>query len=512
MRAKECHDLHEKRTFTMKVDEGSRVALPSTSWLAACAQITDCMDNRVLKAVKHLLPSRERMVNMAIGSRDTTNVGTALYPGRGNIVRVARYQARVDEGTNQIDVINTEEVTETYGEMISCTSCVNHGEAFLVVYNNTDRALYLPGGLLKLRVTPVLSLPICSTASTEFKQLKEKFSRKPTPKSEGKRMPRTIVTWSCDGLTERITHGDLNAFYHEIKEFTPDVITLQQIKWRADPQDHTKVCPETEDEKNYALLEEALSPHYHIYLNLSERPYGGQMTLAHKDCHQPQLSYSLSEELGRDISGRITKLIYSDMDIWSIWAPTLGKKDPQRLARREKWDKNLWKALNTDPVRHKIVVGNFQAVLEDHQMSRTPNYWLRKCQNPNLLGLRDESQDIGDEGYPTTTANERTRLAEGMANAFLKDPQSKRARSRPQFTWQGEKKDQQLVTTYTLVSNSILQSGGVEANTTIEPVKALDPFLGSSNRPMWLSLKENWKAKAMENDEDRMKYGVEGID
>ena len=29
---------------------------------------------------------------------------------------------------------------------------------------------------------------------------------------------------------------------------------------------------------------------------------------------------------------------------------------------------------------------------------------------------------------------------------------------------------------------------------------------------MWLSLKENWKAKAMENDEDRMKYGVEGID
>ena len=268
-------------------------------------------------------------------------------------------------------------------------------------------------------------------------------------------MPRTVVTWSCDGLTERITHGDLNAFYHEIKEFTPDIITLQQVKWRADPQDHTKVRPETDDEKNYALLAEALSPYYQICLNLSERPYGGQMTLVHKDCHQPQLSYSLSDELGRDVSGRITKLSYPDMDIWSIWAPTLGKKDPQRLVRREKWDTNLWTALNTDPVRHKIVVGNFQAVLEDHQMSRTPNYWLRQCQNPNLLGLCDASQDIGDEGYPTTTANERTRFAEGMANAFLKDPQSKPAKSRPQFTWQGAKKDQQQVTTYTLVSNSL---------------------------------------------------------
>ena len=43
------------------------------------------------------------------------------------------------------------------------------------------------------------------------------------------------------------------------------------------------------------------------------------------------------------------------------------------------------------------------------------------------------------------------------------------------------------------VSNRL--GGGVEANTTIEPVNTKDPFLGSSNRPKWLSLKEDWKER-----------------
>ena len=113
---------------------------------------------------------------------------------------------------------------------------INQGEAFLVVYNNTERALYLSGGKLKLTVTPILNLPICSTASTEFQRLKTQHSVRPTePQKARLPTPRSFVTWYCDGLTDRITSGDLNAFYREIKEFTPDVIAIQQVKWKAHP-------------------------------------------------------------------------------------------------------------------------------------------------------------------------------------------------------------------------------------------------------------------------------------
>ena len=119
-------------------------------------------------------------------------------------------QARVDEGTNQVEVLNTDEIEMEYGRMITCTDCVNHGEAFLVVYNNTDRAK------LKLSVSPVINLPICSTASSEFQQMKAKHSaeHKVTDDLPG---PRTFVTWSCDDLSERITNGDLIVFIRRLK-------------------------------------------------------------------------------------------------------------------------------------------------------------------------------------------------------------------------------------------------------------------------------------------------------
>ena len=41
--------------------------------------------------------------------------------------------------------------------------------------------------------------------------------------------------------------------------------------------DHTRVLPNSEDADNYELLSTALAPHYQLYLNLSDRQYGGQM-------------------------------------------------------------------------------------------------------------------------------------------------------------------------------------------------------------------------------------------
>ena len=158
------------------------------------------------------------------------------------------------------------------------------------------QVLYLPGDMLKLAITAMLALPICSKSSTEFKELKRAHS---TPNTQQmRRLPKSFVTWTCDGLTDRITQEDLlNCFYNEIKEFVPDVIAFQQVKWRARPDDHTQVLPNSEDADNYELLSTTLAPHYQLYLNLSDRQYGGQMLLVHKNCRQP---HSVSYSFGAD--------------------------------------------------------------------------------------------------------------------------------------------------------------------------------------------------------------------
>ena len=78
MRLLECHDLHERKVLTFKREEDQRFSIPTASWLAACHQIGECGDTRIKKALKDLLPSKERMVNMATGTRQTTNVGAAI--------------------------------------------------------------------------------------------------------------------------------------------------------------------------------------------------------------------------------------------------------------------------------------------------------------------------------------------------------------------------------------------------------------------------------------------------
>jgi hypothetical protein len=185
MRRYLTHDLHEKKVVSFKFESGKRYATESKSWLASCAEMRASDDGRVKRAVNSFLPSTERMVNMVQGGRKTTNVGAALYPGRGTMVRIARFNARVDEGLNQVEVINEAEIMEEYGNMITITSCVNNGEAYIVVYNNTERALSLPAGKLKIQVKPIISLPICRTSSPEFQELKRTFWGKDEEDLEG---------------------------------------------------------------------------------------------------------------------------------------------------------------------------------------------------------------------------------------------------------------------------------------------------------------------------------------
>ena len=168
------------------------------------------------------------------------------------------------------------------------------------------------------------------------------------------------------------------------------------------------------------------------------------------------------------------------------------------MERRQHWDKILWDTLSRDSHRHRIVLGNFQAVLADHYMSGITRFWHKQSEDVNQLGIPDDTQDLGNVGFPSTAANERMRLYDGLLAAHLVDPQSSRQRHKTQFTWKRAKSHHQLVTTYTFVSSDIYKAGGVEANTTIEPVNTSDPYMGSEHRPKWLSLKPNWEAKIKE--------------
>ena len=83
MREQECHDLHERKTLTMTPEgKESRYATTTTSWLRACQEIQKYQDNRVLKAIKHLLPSPCRMVNLATGARPTPQMWELHYTQR----------------------------------------------------------------------------------------------------------------------------------------------------------------------------------------------------------------------------------------------------------------------------------------------------------------------------------------------------------------------------------------------------------------------------------------------
>ena len=290
MRKYHAHDLHERKIMTFKKNEKTYV-VETKSWLASCVQMRESEDKRVVKAVKSFLPSKERLVNMITGGRSTSNVSTPLYPGKGNIVRLARQNARVDEGLNLVDLINEEDIRKEYGDMITVTSCVNTGEAYIVVHNNTSRALSLPGGKLEISVKPIMSLPICKSSSTEFQELKDLHqgvamegpyaedadNEEGSSQEEGrtsKPLPRTSVVWSCDGLTDRIKNGDMTKLRSYLKEFNPDMMGLLDVRWTREGNDHTQVKKLSEGEEYYQLLKKAVGKEYFILLNLGEKERG----------------------------------------------------------------------------------------------------------------------------------------------------------------------------------------------------------------------------------------------
>jgi hypothetical protein len=150
MRDYDLLDYHASRTISMKLDgpDGGRVITPSMSWLAATVRMGEELGGPIRKAYRSYLPTRERLTNMVTGGRQTINMPAILYPGRDSVVRVARHNARVDEGYNEVLIDNMDEFAEVYGQWVTPMECVTNGESFVVVRNNSTQAIRLTPGAL----------------------------------------------------------------------------------------------------------------------------------------------------------------------------------------------------------------------------------------------------------------------------------------------------------------------------------------------------------------------------
>ena len=151
MRAYDLLDLHRRKLLSFKLDN-ERWMTPSISWLQASAEMRECEDVRLASALRLFAPSRERLSNMVRGTRETINTYAKLVPGL-NIVRVARHNAKIDEGCNEICLTNREEIEAEYGSMISIQDSISNDEAQIAVFNHTDILISLPAGRLKILIT-----------------------------------------------------------------------------------------------------------------------------------------------------------------------------------------------------------------------------------------------------------------------------------------------------------------------------------------------------------------------
>jgi exodeoxyribonuclease III len=161
MRSHEILDYHRARTLSVRLGgrTGDRYITKSTSWLTATMEMRAETEGKVRKACKGFLPSEERFTNMVMGGRETYNLAAVLYPGRDNLVRVGRHNARVDEGYNEVLVSNLEEFRGKYGDWVVPIECITNGEAYVIIRNNADRPVRLTPGDLRVTVRPSVTLP-----------------------------------------------------------------------------------------------------------------------------------------------------------------------------------------------------------------------------------------------------------------------------------------------------------------------------------------------------------------
>ena len=516
-------DYHDQKTLSVRLN-GQRYIIPSRSWLAATTEMGTEVEGKALKAYRPFIPSKERLTNMVMGSRETINLPAILYPGRDNVVRVGRHNARIDEGYNEVLVKNLEEFTLVYGDWVVPIECVTNGEAFIIVRNNADKAIRLNPGALKLTIRPAVSLPtvvsprevLQKSSVSKLQHLAGKRDTQPIgppDESDGmalmtlaergswneeeawKRCPRTFMTWNCNGLAVRMKKGDLaeaGSFYHRVAIEEPDLISIQEVRLEREDGCPSKVKRGSKDEAAWEAFMAPLRERFNAYLTLSSRKYGGQAVLVRKELEQPIVSYNMGNAAGHYKSGRFMKLEFQDLDVRSVYVPFNGAGKQGHYDRRREWDTQLREEMESSELTGKarILLGDLNVVNKDSDLSDHPEFWAKQG---------DQTVDEGDRGFGGTTSNERTRHEDMMVSGGMTDTFTTpidRDHSR-RYTFQGEGKfyGKGAKFDYILADDALVLSGGVESSEVLGGGYNREGFMGSDHAPLVCALHPRWQKR-----------------
>ena len=524
MRSYDLVDYHSNKTLSMRLGPaGERHITKSVSWLVAVTEMGLLENPKIKKAYRDFLPTADRLAQMVKGERKTINMPAVLYPGRDNVVRVGRHNARVDEGYNEVVVLNREEVNSQYGNWLVVMDSVANGEGFIIVRNNSSHAISLAPGALSIAIRPAVCLPRVMTATDARKSpvvesvepdcSQEKAvdsavdpcarAKVLAVKSEhqdfdevktGLRSPKTFFTWNCNGLATRMRHQDLESrFYEQIDIYSPDIICLQEVRLVSAEGDPSRVALGSKDEAYWEAFMAPLRGEYEEHLTLCDRKYGGQAVLVKRSLQAPVVSFNLEGVRGHDTSGRFMKLCFPDLIVRSVYAPFNGRGTDLMLKRRQEWDAALRREMAPSPAEEdkgRILLGDFNAVYRDSDISQHPNFWAQQG---------DQEVEEADRGFGGTTPNERRRFREmlegsGMADTFTA-PSGAQREAKWTFRGEGRFFGKGMKLDYVFADDSMLLSGGVESSRILDNGRDRDDFMGSDHAPLVCTLHSRWRTK-----------------
>ena len=512
-------DYHTQRVLSLKKPKGGRYVTQSTSWMGACADMETQGDARIKPALKHYLPSKDRMTNMVSGGRQTHNTQASLFPGKDNVVRIARHNARIDEGYNSITLVNATEIEEEFGGAITVIESVANGEAFIVVRNNRNQPIQLQPGKLKLQVSPAICLPsIHRESDLDFessKQLMEDLGIKNKEQDELTEMeevfrvnnvgatkelsdPSSFFSWNMNGLTQRVGKDELKErFYKQLEAASPDIVCLQEVKLRSMEGDPERIKENSEDEECWKQFYKPLKKEYKAYMSLAETRYGGQIVLVRRRFKEPTAYFNMEKKQGHIKGGRYINLEFDNLDVISLYAPFNGQGKPHQLERRQEWDKQLRKALakNIKPegsqLKPKFVVGDMNVTHTEMDISPHKYFWGKQG---------NQEVDEKDRGFGGSTTNERDRFTElmdcgGMVDTMqeLRPGENKTKR----YTWRGQGKffGKGMRLDYGFVDWTISATEGVKTSSVLTDGHDRESFMGSDHIPILVELHPDWNKR-----------------
>jgi exodeoxyribonuclease III len=538
MRKLDLLDHHNSRVLSLR-KWGDRFITKSTSWMAATLEMKQELEGKVRKAYQSFLPSKDRLANMVLGGRTTINMPAILYPGRDNVVRVARKNARIDEGYNEVLVNNPEAFQQAYGDWIVPMECVTNGEAFVIVRNNTTRPIRLGPGDLELTVRPTVALPrvwaprdalkdASRESLDEIEESEDNLDESDatgadTPqlggrthnpynggskslamavlaeretleeRQECRESPDSFLTWNLNGLALRMKRGELQErFYDLVGENRPDLISLQEIKLECEPGEPGVAKRDCEGGRQWEAFMKPLRESYDAYLSLSAEKYGGQAVLVRRSLGTPVVSYNMGGERGHHESGRFVKLEFPALIVRSVYVPFNGSGKIPHHQRRKEWDRRLREELapTEGGGKARLLLGDLNVANRDSDLSDDPKFWS---------GQGSQEVPVGDRGFGGTTPNERSRFKGTMTASRMSDtfttPLDTDSHAQWTFRGMGKYQGKGMKVDYVMADDEIVLSGGVEHSRILCGLFSRDGFMGSDHAPLMCTLHPRWQKK-----------------